>query len=156
MKIEVTFVQNAAETVFVNAILLVQDVFYDNAGIDVTRTNQQLKNVEIYVGKNSDYAKNEKCTIDGTKNGASTFLTDGSKNYGIEVWCNKPGNVVTITADLSSLANTDYEMTVTNLGVFGTVYKRDTATPRPKVYSYEPEKTFLIDMIYTKFTIGNV
>ena len=150
MKIEVTFDDQAAETVFVNAILLVEDVFFNANGGDATRPYQQLQNVEIYIGKHDhkDYTSNEKCTIDGTKNGASKFLTDGSKKHGIEVWCNKPGRFVTITADLSSLENTGYEMSVTNLGVFGTVYTQDTATPGSlTVYSYQPEQTFLIDMI---------
>ena len=43
--------------------------------------------------------------------------------YGAEVWCNKPGQYVTIVADLTTLVGS-YEMSVCNLGVFGTKYER--------------------------------
>ena len=44
-------------------------------------------------------------------------------NYGKEVWCNKPGQYVTIEADLTSLTDA-YEMTICQLGIFGTEYVR--------------------------------
>ena len=56
-------------------------------------------------------------------------------NYGAEVWCNMPGQFVTILADLSTLNNA-YLMSVCNLGIFGTKYEHPT--PIPSQISIKP------------------
>lgn len=50
-------------------------------------------------------------------------------NYGAEVWCNLPGRYVTIHADLSLLAGA-YEMSICNIGLYGTKYARASAVPQ--------------------------
>ena len=49
-------------------------------------------------------------------------------NYGAEVWCNLPGQYVTILADLSTLVGA-YEMSICNLGIYGTKYEHPAPIP---------------------------
>ena len=76
-------------------------------------------------------------------------------NYGKEVWCNKPGQYVTIEADLSSLSGA-YEMTICQLGIFGTEYVRASSIPSQiKLLPYETSAVLQIDHITSSYTIGN-
>ena len=77
-------------------------------------------------------------------------------NYGKEVWCNKPGQYITLEADLSSLIGA-YEMTICQLGIFGTEYVRANSIPTQiKLLPYDTSSPVLqIDHITSSYTIGN-
>ena len=46
-------------------------------------------------------------------------------DYGLEQWCNMEGRYVTFEADMSSFG-TSWDVSVCNIGIFGTVYERST------------------------------
>lgn len=76
-------------------------------------------------------------------------------NYGVEAWCNLPGRYVTISADLTSLVG-DYEMSICNLGLFGTKYERSTLIEKSiTLGKNESTRVFKVENIASKLTIGN-
>ena len=90
--------------------------------------------MELYIGSASDYSLNPVCPggpymkVGEHASSYKDYVLNGSSkefiwNYGAEVWCNKPGQYVTIVADLTTLVGS-YEMSVCNLGLFGTKYER--------------------------------
>ena len=105
------------EEMFVHAIVLALDLY----------TQTQLQRVDFYIGSASVYTSNPVCP-----GGPHTV----GGNYGAEVWCNQPGRYVTVLADLSSLNGSTFEVSICNLGVFGTKFERDIA----------PVLRFLVDI----------
>ena len=90
--------------------------------------------MNLYVSNDANYDSSAVCpggpylTVgDFSKSYKKTYnksnLMGDLWNYGAEVWCNKRGQYVTIEADLTSLSGS-YEMTICQLGVFGTKYIR--------------------------------
>ena len=76
-------------------------------------------------------------------------------DYGAEVWCNLPGRYVTVHADLSHL-NGSYEMSICNIGLFGTKYAR-ASTVSEYVYlkPYDVYIKIKIDHVASTYYIGN-
>ena len=50
-------------------------------------------------------------------------------NYGKEAWCNLEGRYLHIIADLSHIAEEDYNLNVCSVGIMGTQYVRDQSLP---------------------------
>ena len=125
------------EEMFVHAIVLALDLY----------TQTQLQRVDFYIGSASVYTSNPVCP-----GGPHTV----GGNYGAEVWCNQPGRYVTVHADLSPLNGSTFEVSICNLGVFGTKYKRDVALPS-QIYlkPYQKQYTLKVAHIASTLTIGN-
>ena len=93
--------------------------------------------------------------VGDTANSYSDSSNGDMWNYGKEVWCNKPGQFVTIEADLTSLTGA-YEMTICQLGIFGTEYARATSIlSLIKLLPYETSNALQINHITSSYTIGN-
>ena len=147
---------------FVHAVLIIQDLFSHHRPEDHKNSNQYLQNLQLYIGNDVDYKKNALCPggpfmIVGDSNWY-TYLPnydDSTWKYGVEAWCNLEGRYVTIEADLTSLVG-DYEMTICNLGVFGTIYERPIAIESPIIFGRnEDSRAILVPRIESTLPIGN-
>lgn len=93
--------------------------------------------MEIYIGNDQDYTKNEKCPggpymkypDDQTGAMVSGVIAYYTWNYGTEAWCNLEGRVVTIEADMAAFSGQAWQVSICSIGIFGTVYMRDTQAP---------------------------
>ena len=61
----------------------------------VTDTNKQLTGFKIYVGSSTSYEENEECP-------GGPYSTERTDGHGVEVWCNLPGQYVSIVRDYSA------------------------------------------------------
>ena len=113
---------------FIHAVLLVGSTYEESIN---NIANHFPRNIEIYVGNSSNYKENTKVpggprlSTDQNRKVTSSRTGEMMYKYGDEVWPNLPGRYVTITSDWSDV-NTNYEIQICNIGIFGGIYSRST------------------------------
>ena len=163
---------------FIHAVTVVQDLWGvtdpDNASFYVD-DRERLQLVTIYIGNDSTYTNNPKCNskplLDTSELSSFQYLfweTDVSTrneddvwNYGFEEWCNMWGQYVSLEINLkdSPTVSSDYEQSICNLGIFGTIYDRDPPMASGwniiKVQYLDTWPTIAIKDISAQIAIGN-
>ena len=108
----------------------------------------------MYVGDNSDFKMNSKCPGGPHQDMQSLVWYQGK-----EIWCNLPGQRVTIDADISYMIGKDTSITtlhICSFGLMGVKYVRDTEPPTTMTVEDGQDEFFSIDKIYPKQKIGNI
>ena len=130
---------------FIHSILFVQDVLggFWGSATDDDRAKYRLTQIEVYVGNDTDWRNNPKCTL------TPHFTAEGREyTYGFVEWCNMPGQYVTFVAH----GVPSDSLTICNVSINGNRYIRDLSPETTVEIPAGETRTIQVEHIRPEFT----